>query len=473
MYDEFNCFQAGRARTKRAVRVALEVSQNVHLHGHLKYPQKLFEDSRLYRRHAKAEKEGEKDITSDTPMDEKVATLAERMYRRGGEIWSQGFIPFMHLTNMRFRQKEESQNGDAGLPPPSKVFTVPYDQAESLMGFVKYDAGDPNKPHFLIKSRGSWYRVPAKQIKDLAQAEGLPDQQRREQAVRDRESSRARMKRGSIYLDAYNEIETLLEVADMNSDLLINSSGTWYRVPLSKVQDLAREMNTAKKPTEEGIDDIGHTESTGIIEGTDAEESFEESVATTPLAKSSSDGIGLRTPHELSVPPVRSSTPDTLSKGTPDVSFSQFQAALDEHDGAEQGATGRTNDPVYHVFRLTSPLRRKLLPNPSGVSKLGMIRSPTSMPKTNTKAKQELLTKSGVCSVAVDKGWRPDPDRGNGNVDTEWIALRKANHGTFEQHPVAGTFKGANPSTVARAMWKEGHRGVFALSSKDSARVGH
>ncbi len=241
--------------------------------------------------------------------------------------------------------------------------------------------------------------------------------------------------------------------------------------PLSEDQDLAEEPNQVRIPVEQKSEDIARPENADMLAGPDEEVSVEESVeesvevlvevATTPLAKKVSSTIVLGTPQGSSMTYVRSSTPDSMSRGTSGAALGQLETAMAELDGrevcGEQATTGRANEPVYHVFNLSRSGR---------ANKLGMIRSSTSMPKTNTDKNQRLLINSKIRDVTVDKKWRPDPDRGNGNIDTEWVVLRRNDRGAFDQDPVKGTFKGENPSTVARAMAKACFRGVFALSFK-------
>lgn len=180
-YDEFNCFIAGLEKTKQAVRVALMVSQDATLHTWIRKkrngsPNPLFHDSDLFRKHSKGlyrrgylrgkAPPGSKGDSSSQYTENEIQTIAGRLYKRGEEIWKEGFMKFMKLTNMAWQKYPESNND---LPTPKelvdryKIFTDLID--------VSYNLGKITS--FSFKHKGRWLKVPYKEFVRLAENQGV------------------------------------------------------------------------------------------------------------------------------------------------------------------------------------------------------------------------------------------------------------------------------------------------------------
>ena len=115
-YDEFNCFMAGKEKTKRAVRIALAVSQDHTLLGKITKPRSgvktLFHDTELFKKAARAARvprrgylrgkapPGHRGDPSDKYTDDEVARIAKHLVIRGEEMWKKGFMQFIKMTSM-------------------------------------------------------------------------------------------------------------------------------------------------------------------------------------------------------------------------------------------------------------------------------------------------------------------------------------------------------------------------------------
>ena len=187
-YDEFNCFLAGLDRTKRAVRIALRVSQDHTLLEEIDQRDRpiitLFHDTQLFKRvsrgiarrtYLKGKQPPDYRGDFSSPYtEEEVKLIAERLLNRGKEMWSQGFIGFMKLTSYYPHMPQDGRfiAQTSRLGPRefvSKIRTL----LENIMD-INFD-GEGVEEHFYIKgTNGRSYRVSRKQLQKFAMDNGHP-----------------------------------------------------------------------------------------------------------------------------------------------------------------------------------------------------------------------------------------------------------------------------------------------------------
>jgi len=365
---------AGEKRTIRAVRIALAVSQDHTLLGHIEKRsgvKTLFHDTELFKKAGVPRRgylrgkapPGHRGDPSDKYTDDEVTKIAKHLVKRGDEMWKKGFIPFIKMTSMTA----------FGEPRQKLDPSVIVNKVSTMLGYV--DISWPWEDSKLkIKYGGTWYEIPLKRVQEFAKSEG-----------------------GRVTVE----------------ELPLDDDGV----------------------VEDGEEDV-HSESTEINEETDAGERVEVVHGTptkSPPAGGTDDLVDLNTPQgSSSAPRDGSSTPDTTLK-------------ISDNDSGT----------VYHVFHL-KPDRAS--------EKLGMIRSPTENARTNTEGNCEKLKE--FFDVEVDPRWGKDPMRGEAKADTEWVALRLVDRkftGQLEEE----TFRGEYASTAVEKMKRKGtYEGVFALTVK-------
>jgi len=166
---------AGEEKTKRAVRIALAVSQDHTLLGKITKPQSgvktLFHDTELFKKAGVPRRgylrgkapPGHRGDPSDKYTDDEVTKIAKHLVKRGDEMWKKGFIEFINMTSMGARKAGKTRQ----KPEPS----VMVNKVSTMLGYV--DISWPWEDSTLkIKCGRIWYEIPLKRVQEFAKSEG-------------------------------------------------------------------------------------------------------------------------------------------------------------------------------------------------------------------------------------------------------------------------------------------------------------